>query len=151
MAVKKYDKYFITYERSEQEMESGRKPFMITNLDDIPVEVAPITKYQIDGWLPDSDWSDPHVRHEDLWDSSWNGTAPGDTNEILVVFGDWDSTYLYLGIRGHVQNNSWILYLDTDVDGPLGYTDLTQIDKWERGATFTASGFKSIAYTFTCS
>ena len=34
MAVKKYDKYFITYERSVQEMESGRKPFMITNLDD---------------------------------------------------------------------------------------------------------------------
>jgi hypothetical protein len=114
----------------------------IDNTDDVPISIAPVTKVQIDGHLSDSDWQCTWVREEDLWDSAWNGSAPGDTNEILVIFADWDSTYLYLGIRGHVQGNSWILYLDTDVDGPDGYTDLTNIDHWERGATFSASGFK---------
>jgi hypothetical protein len=123
-----------------QDAASNGNP-LITNTDDIPVTVAPVTKYQMDGWLPDTDWVDPRVRHDDGWDSAWNGSSPGDTNEILVVFADWDSTYLYLGIRGHVMGNSWILYLDSDVDGPLGYTDLTRMDTWERGATFTASGF----------
>jgi hypothetical protein len=114
----------------------------VTNQDNVPVDRAPATTVQIDGWLPDSDWACAEARLEDLWDSTWNGSAPGDTNEILVLFVDWDSTYLYLGIRGHVKGNSWILYLDTDVGGPNGYTDLTRIDTWERGATFTASGFK---------
>jgi len=114
----------------------------ITNEDNVPVLIAPPTKVQIDGYLPDSDWECAQTRLEDLWDSAWNGTAPGDTNEINIVFVDWDSTYLYLGIRGHVSGNSWLLYLDTDVDGPNGYTDLTRIDYWERGATFTAAGFK---------
>lgn len=114
----------------------------VTNTDDVPVVIAPATKIQIDGWVADDDWTDPQLMCEDYWDSEWNGTAPGDTNEINVLFADWDSTYLYLGIRGHVQGNSWILYLDTDVDGPLGYTDLTAIDTWERGATFSATGFK---------
>ncbi|UCF05173.1 MAG: T9SS type A sorting domain-containing protein [bacterium] len=122
--------------------DAGNGNEAVTNADDVPVEIAPVTKYQIDGWLSDSEWSDPRVSCEDYWDSSWNGTAPGDTNEINVLFVDWDSTYLYLGIRGHVQGNSWILYLDTDVDGPEGYTDLTAIDTWERGATFSAAGFK---------
>jgi hypothetical protein len=114
----------------------------ITNIDNVPVLMAPPTKVQIDGYLPDSDWECPRLKLEDWWDSAWNGTDPGDTNEINIVFVDWDSTYLYLGIRGHVSGNSWILYLDTDVDGPDGYTDLTRIDHWERGATFTAAGFK---------
>ena len=114
----------------------------VTNEDDVPVDVAPPTKVQIDGYLPDADWECPRAKVEDWWDSAWNGTSPGDTNEINVLFVDWDSTYLYLGIRGHVQGNSWILYLDTDVDGPDGYTDLTAIDHWERGASFTAAGFK---------
>ena len=115
---------------------------VIDNEDDVPISIAPVTKVQIDGHVSDLDWQCTWVRHEDLWDSAWNGTEPGDTNEILVVFVDWDSTYLYLGIRGHVNGNSWILYLDTDVDGADGYTDLTRIDHWERGATFSASGFK---------
>jgi hypothetical protein len=54
----------------------------------------------------------------------------------------WDATYLYLGIDGQVSNNSWILYLDTDVGGANGQTNLTAIDTWERGATFTATAFK---------
>jgi hypothetical protein len=114
----------------------------ITNLDNIPVTFAPVTTIQIDGHVSDSDWACAEERLDDWWDSTWNGSSPGDTNEINVVFVDWDSTYLYLGIRGHVKGNSWLLYLDTDVDGPNGFTDLTAIDTWERGATFTASGFK---------
>ncbi|RLI07319.1 hypothetical protein DRO42_08250, partial [Candidatus Bathyarchaeota archaeon] len=121
---------------------SGNANQEVTNQDNVPIEIAPATKIQIDGWLTDSDWQCPQLKHEDWWDSEWNGTAPGDTNEINVLYVDWDSTYLYLGIRGHVQGNSWILYLDTDVGGPNGYTDLTRIDTWERGATFTAEGFK---------
>ncbi len=115
---------------------------VVTHVDDVPISIAPITKIQIDGWLPDTDWECSRFRLEDLWDSAWNGSGPGDTNEINIVYAEWDSTYLYLGIRGHVNGNSWVLYLDTDVDGPAGFTDLTAIDHWERGATFSATGFK---------
>jgi len=121
---------------------AGNPNEQVTHEDDVAVLVAPPTKVQIDGYLPDSDWECPRLKLEDWWDSAWNGTSPGDTNEINVIFVDWDSTYLYLGIRGHVSGNSWILYLDTDVGGPDGYTDLTAIDHWERGATFSATGFK---------
>jgi len=114
----------------------------VTNLDNVPVTFAPVTTITIDGNVSDADWACAEARLNDLWDSSWNGSAPGDTNEILAVFADWDSTYLYLGIRGYVHGNSWLLYLDTDVDGPNGFTDLTAIDTWERGASFTATGFK---------
>jgi hypothetical protein len=115
---------------------------VVTNLDNIPVTFAPVTVVQIDGHVSDSDWACAEERLEDWWDSAWNGSSPGDTNEINLVLVDWDSTYLYLGIRGHIKGNSWLLYLDTDVDGSNGYTDLTAIDTWERGATFTATGFK---------
>ncbi len=121
---------------------AGNGNEQVTNEDNIPVLVAPPTKVQIDGYLPDSDWECPRAKVEDWWDSAWNGASPGDTNEINVLFVDWDSTYLYLGIRGHVQGNSWILYLDTDVNGPDGFVDLTAIDHWERGASFSAAGFK---------
>jgi hypothetical protein len=114
----------------------------VTNIDNIPVEFAPETVIQIDGNVSDSDWACAEERLEDWWDSSWNGSSPGDTNEINLVLVDWDSTYLYLGIRGYVHANSWLLYLDTDVGGPEGFTDLTAIDTWERGAIFTAPGFK---------
>jgi hypothetical protein len=115
---------------------------VVTNLDNIPVTFAPVTTITIDGNVSDADWACAEARLNDLWDSSWNGSSPGDTNEILVLFADWDSTYLYLGIRGHVKGNSWLLYLDTDVDGPNGFANLTAIDAWERGAMFTATGFK---------
>ncbi|MFH1220244.1 MAG: FlgD immunoglobulin-like domain containing protein [Candidatus Eisenbacteria bacterium] len=114
----------------------------VTNLDNIPMSFAPVTTIQIDGLVSDADWACAESRLNDLWDSQWNGSSPGDTNEILVVFADWDSTYLYLGIRGYVHGNSWLLYLDTDVDGPAGFTDLTRIDHWERGATFTGAGYR---------
>jgi hypothetical protein len=121
---------------------AGNGNTAVTNLDNIPVNFAPVTTVQIDGLVSDADWACAERRLDDLWDSSWNGSAPGDTNEILVVFVDWDSTYLYLGIRGYVHGNSWLLYLDADADGPNGFTDLTRIDHWERGATFTAAGFR---------
>lgn len=113
----------------------------VTHTDDVPVTVAPPTTVQIDGLVTDADWLDPRKREDDFWDSAWNGTAPGDTNEINVMLVDWDDTYLYLGLRGYVAGNSWILYLDTDFGGPNGETDLTAIDAWERGATFASPGF----------
>ncbi|HNX51536.1 MAG TPA: FlgD immunoglobulin-like domain containing protein, partial [Thermoanaerobaculaceae bacterium] len=74
----------------------------------------------------------------DSGDSGWNPAA----NEIVSLGCQWDDTYLYLGIRGIATANSWLLYLDTDPGGTHGFTDLTAIDHWERGATFTASGFR---------
>ena len=114
----------------------------VTNLDDVAITYTPPTQIQIDGLLDSSDWSSPRWSCEDWWDSAWNGTAPGDTNEINVLYLDWDDTYLYLGVQGFVSGNSWILYLDTDLDGPNGTTDLTRIDAWERGATFSGPGFR---------
>ncbi|MGQ9604443.1 MAG: T9SS type A sorting domain-containing protein [bacterium] len=115
---------------------------VITNQDDIRLEMTPPTMIQIDGHLTSSEWENARGKVEDWWDSSWNGPSPGDTNEINVLYVDWDSTYLYIGILGHVQGNSWILYLDTDVGGPNGFTDLREIDHWERGAFFTATDFR---------
>lgn len=108
------------------------------------ITVAPITKIQIDGLVDTtsvSDWAEPKKKIEDFWDSAWNGSAPGDTNEINAVLVDWDETYLYLAVQGFVSGNSWILYLDADFGGLNGESDLTAIDAWERGATFTAQGF----------
>lgn len=114
----------------------------ITNQDNIRVEMTPATMVQIDGHLTSQEWGNARGKALDWWDSSWNGPSPGDTNEINVIYVDWDSTYLYIGILGHVRGNSWILYLDTDVGGPNGFTDLSNIDHWERGAIFTAPNFK---------
>jgi hypothetical protein len=94
------------------------------------------------GLIGTGEWAYARLACEDWWDSAWNGGAPDDTNEINVLYADWDDTYLYLGVRGRVRGNSWILYLDTDVNGPDGQTDLTAIDTWERGATFSGAGFK---------
>ncbi len=114
----------------------------ITNQDDVPVSFTPATAIQVDGLINGADWTAPRWRCDDFWDSAWNSSAPGDTNEINALLVDWDDTYLYLGVLGRVQGNSWILYLDKDVYGPDGYTDLTAIDAWERGATFSGPGFK---------
>jgi hypothetical protein len=78
----------------------------------------------------------------DSFDSAWN--SPGNTdNEIQAVYATWDSTYVYLGIRGVATANSWLLYLDTDPGGPNGQTDLRNINNWERGVQITAPGFKA--------
>ncbi len=119
----------------------GNPNTTVTHTDDVPVNETPATQMQIDGLVNDGDWATPRKKIEDYWDSAWNSPSPGDTNEINVVYIDWDDTYLYLGLQGFVSGNSWILYLDTDVTGPDGETDLTAIDTWERGATFTGAGF----------
>ena len=114
----------------------------VTHLDNVAVTLTPATAVQIDGWFQTNEWATARKKIEDWWDSAWNGSAPDDTSEINVIYVDWDATYLYLGIRGRVKGNSWVLYLDTDVNGPNGQTNLTAIDTWERGATFSAAGFK---------
>lgn len=104
-----------------------------------PVSVGAATAVTLDGHLEDAEWRgactlafvDPPA------DSDWTAT-----NELDAVHARWDADYLYLAIDGLVTGNSWLLYLDTDPDGPNGQTDLTAIDAWERGATFTAPGFR---------
>lgn len=95
------------------------------------------TLITIDGRIDPAEWTAQRRIVDDPNDSAWTST-----NEIDALYVLWDATYLYLGIDGQVSNNSWILYLDTDAFGPDGETDLTAIDTWERGATFTAPGFK---------
>jgi hypothetical protein len=90
----------------------------------------------IDGSFDADEWYGPVLDDEN--DSAWTSD-----NEIERVRVLWDELYLYVGIEGIVHSNSWILYLDTDPDGELGETDLTQLDVWERGAIFTAPGFRA--------
>jgi len=95
------------------------------------------TLITIDGRIDPAEWTAQRRIVNDPNDSQWTSA-----NEIDALYLVWDATYLYLGIDGQVSNNSWILYLDTDVGGPSGETNLTAIDSWERGATFTASAFR---------
>jgi hypothetical protein len=74
-------------------------------------------------------------------DSGWHPPEDPDMNELFGIHVTWDADFLYVGLNGQVQGNSWLIYFDTDPGGPNGETDLTAIDSWERGATFTASGF----------
>ncbi len=114
---------------------------LLTNAGNVPVSYGPPTLITLDGYVNPSEWPSCTMAVADSFDSGWN--SPGQTNnEIQAVYCQWDSTYLYLGIRGVVTGNSWLLYLDTDPNGPNGFTDLRTIDHWERGAQFTAAGFK---------
>jgi hypothetical protein len=95
------------------------------------------TLITIDGRIDPAEWTAGRRYVNDPNDSQWTSA-----NEIDALYIMWDASYLYLAIDGQVSGNSWILYLDTDVGGPNGQTDLTAIDTWERGATFTAAGFR---------
>jgi hypothetical protein len=110
----------------------------LTNAGDVPVSYGPPTLVTLDGYFNPSEWPACAVAVADSGDSGWDPAA----NEIVSLGCQWDDTYLYLGIRGIATANSWLLYLDTDPGGAGGFTDLTAIDHWERGATFTAAGFK---------
>ncbi len=113
----------------------------LTNAGDVMVSYGPPTLVTLDGYFDPSEWPACTMAVADSFDSGWS--PPGETtNEIQAVYCQWDSTYLYLGIRGVATANSWLLYLDTDPGGPNGFTDLRAIDHWERGAQFTATGFK---------
>ena len=114
----------------------------VTQNDNVAVNYTPPTAIQIDGLFSTADWGNARWQCEDWWDSAWNSSSPGDTNEINVLYMDWDADYLYVGIQGRVKGNSWLLYLDTDFGGPNGQTDLTAISSWERGASFSGPGFK---------
>lgn len=103
---------------------------------------GPATSITLDGRFDPGEWPTCTVALADSFDSQWNAGPQNVTNEIQALHATWDSTYLYLGIRGVVTGNSWLLYLDTDPGGPNGQTNLTAIDTWERGATFSAPGFK---------
>ena len=102
---------------------------------------GPATAITLDGRFDTAEWPLCTVAVQDSLDSQWNA-LPQITNEIQAVYATWDSTYLYLGVRGVATDNSWLLYLDTDPGGSNGQTNLTAIDAWERGATFTAPGFR---------
>ena len=95
------------------------------------------TLITIDGRIDPAEWTAGRRLVSDPNDSQWTSA-----NEIDALYIMWDPTYLYLAIDGQVSANSWIFYLDTDAFGSNGQTDLTAIDAWERGATFTAPGFR---------
>lgn len=121
---------------------AGNPNALLTNTGDVPVSYGPPTLITLDGRFDPSEWPACAVAVADSFDSQWNAGPNDITNEIQALYATWDSTYLYLGLRGIATANSWVLYLDTDPGGPNGQADLTAIDAWERGATFTAPGFK---------
>jgi len=93
------------------------------------------TALAMDGHIQDAEWEQANAL-ADSNDSAWTAD-----NEIDRLLAQWDQTHLYLALDGQVTNNSWLLYIDVDPDGPNGQTNLTATDAWERGATFTAPGF----------
>lgn len=91
---------------------------------------APHHTISVDGDL--SDWLSDEKRISDESDSNWN---PGtDRNEIKNLYVTWDESNLYIGIEGKVENNGLLLFLDSEPD--KGYTDLTQINTWNRKVRF---------------
>lgn len=121
---------------------AGNLVAALTHTGNVPVSYGPPTLVTLDGRFDPSEWAACAIAAADSFDSGWNAGPNDITNEIHALYATWDSTYLYLGIRGIVTGNSWLLYLDTDPGGPNGQVNLTAIDAWERGATFSAPGFR---------
>ncbi|MBD3368264.1 MAG: hypothetical protein GF405_08885 [Candidatus Eisenbacteria bacterium] len=116
----------------------------IDSSDDVDLIYGANTKITIDGYFDDSEWAPYTLVVDDPDDDSgWHPPEQPLMNELYGLHVDWDAEFLYLGVNGQVSGNSWLLYLDTDPDGANGETDLTAIDSWERGAMFTASGFRA--------
>ena len=116
----------------------------IDSSDDVRVIYGADTKITIDGLIEPGEWAPYTLVVDDPDDDSgWHPPEDPDMNELYGLYVDWDADFLYIGVSGQVQSNSWLLYLDTDPGGPAGETDLTAIDAWERGATFTAAGFRA--------
>jgi hypothetical protein len=93
------------------------------------------TSVVIDGRLDAGEWAGAQAL-ADSNDSAWSSA-----NEIDRLLVKWDADYLYVAIDGQVSGNSWLLYLDVNPGEAGGQTDLTAINAWERGASFTAPGF----------
>ena len=108
---------------------------VIAAADGIGVAIHAATLVTIDGRLDAGEWT-PYLALPDSNDSAWTAS-----NEIDGLYAAWDADYLYLAIDGIVTANSWLLYVDVDPGGTGGETDLTAIDTWERGASFTAPDF----------
>lgn len=109
--------------------------------DDVAVTVGPATRVTIDGHVEPGEWDAANFGlhlADPTNDSAWTAS-----NELYGLHATWDSLYLYVAIPGRVQGNSWLLYLDVDPGTANGQTDLTAIDTWERGALFTAAGFRA--------
>lgn len=140
-------------QRDQAELDMGPDSFFdvwfngnpdIDSSDDVRVFYSPDTNITIDGLIDAEEWAPFTLVCDDPDDdSAWH--PPGDPlmNELYGLHVTWDSDFLYVGLNGQVQGNSWIIYFDTDPGGPEGETDLTAIDFWERGATFTAPGFRA--------
>ena len=112
--------------------------------DEVQVSFTANLSITIDGYLDTLEWhcyslviDDPNT------DSEWD-TAK---NEIWGVYLYWDTEYIYFAINGKHEvspyHNSWLLFLDTDFGGADGFSDLRNIDHWDRNARFlTGCGFK---------
>lgn len=122
---------------------AGNGNAALTNAGDVFVSYGPPTLVTLDGRFDPSEWPDCAIAVADSFDSQWNAGPTTYTNEIQAVYATWDSAYLYLGIRGVVTSNSWLLYLDTDPGGPNGQQDLRTLPAWERGVQITAPGFRA--------
>jgi len=128
------DSFFDPPTNGNEQVDSG---------DDVKLIYGADTKITIDGYIDPAEWAPYTLVVDDPDDdSTWHPVDPL-MNELYGLYVDWDEDFLYLGVNGQVETNSWLLYLDTDPDGANGETDLTAIDAWERGTTFTASGFRA--------
>ncbi len=119
------------------EDQAGNGNLPITNRDDKKISYGAETTVTIDGYIDTEEWDHCTLAVSDSSDSEWTSS-----NELDGIYITSDSLYLYMAIDGRVDGNSWIMYLDTDPGGPEGETDLTAIDHWERGATFSYPGFR---------
>ncbi len=122
---------------------AGNGHVTLTHTGNVPVSYGPPTLITLDGRFDPAEWPACAIAVADSLDSQWNAAPNNITNEIQAVYATWDSTYLYLGVRGIVTGNSWLLYLDTDPGGPNGQVDLRTTNAWERGVQFTAPGFRA--------
>ena len=118
------------------EDQNGNGNNLISNEDNVKISYGAETMITIDGYIDTGEWDGCTLAVPDSLDSGWTSS-----NEIDGIYMTRDSVYLYLAIDGRVDGNSWILYLDVDPGSSNGETDLTSIDNWERGATFSYPGF----------
>jgi len=118
MTERKYNKYFIEYERSQREMESGRKPSMISFLDDNVVKGSCV--YSIFWVFPDSFGQSPDEPGKYVW---WSGHPPHihKEAELLIHIGTnpddptdlGGEVEIYMGpeLERHVFTKSTVVYL----------------------------------------
>jgi hypothetical protein len=122
--------------------EYGNNTTGVTASDNIIVGLI-TAALSIDGNIDATEWAEALVL-DDAADSAWSAD-----NEIDRLLVQWDADFLYLAIDGQVASNSWLLYLDVDPGQSTGALDLTAIDSWERGASFSIPG-AGIDFQYGC-